>query len=123
MPPSGDSRRNNPTTTKTVLVVAASAAVAATALVAFAAWRARRAKRTGEWPSPKMLKMSQAQNVVWGKSLEELPTEAPVVVVDGAYLLAEGPVWCAERNELWWVGEFCVCVCAMDCFWNGWCSY
>lgn len=113
MPPSKDSRRDPPTTTATMLVVAAAAAATATGLVAFSLWRARRAKRAGEWAS-------RGQNVVWRKSLEELPIEAPVPVVDGAYLLAEGPVWCPEREELWWVGELflvgsCVCACVRAC--------
>lgn len=45
------------------------------------------------------------QNLVWRKPLSELPTDAAVVLVDGAYLLAEGPVWCSREQQLWWVGE------------------
>lgn len=45
------------------------------------------------------------QNLVWRKPLSELPTDSAVLLVDGAYMLAEGIVWCSRQQELWWVGE------------------
>jgi len=45
------------------------------------------------------------QNLVWAKALSDLPTGSAVPLVDGAYMLAEGVVWCSRKQELWWVGE------------------
>lgn len=48
----------------------------------------------------------KAQNLVWMKPLSDLPVDTVVLLVDGAYLLAEGVVWCSRKQELWWVGKF-----------------
>lgn len=45
------------------------------------------------------------QNLVWHKPLSELPTDGAVLLVDGAYMLAEGASWNHAEQELWWVGE------------------
>eukprot|EP00904_Undaria_pinnatifida_P006556 jgi/Undpi1/302/HiC_scaffold_1.g00298.m1 len=45
----------------------------------------------------------KAQNLVWMKPLSDLPVDTVVLLVDGAYLLAEGVVWCSRKQELWWV--------------------
>ncbi|CAN0443224.1 unnamed protein product [Pylaiella littoralis] len=79
---------------KVALVAAAAAAV--TLAVAYATVRARKAKRRNNVTG-------RVQNLVWRKPLSELPTDAPVPLVDGAYMLSEGLVWSPRDQELWWV--------------------
>lgn len=52
------------------------------------------------------------QNLVWAKALSALPTGSAVPLVDGAYMLAEGVVWCSRKQELWWVGESFFLLCS-----------
>lgn len=47
----------------------------------------------------------KAQNVVWKRSLADLPIDRAVPIVDGAYMLAESVIWSSREQELWWVGE------------------
>eukprot|EP00903_Cladosiphon_okamuranus_P015179 g14033.t1 len=73
-----------------------AAAVALTLAVTYAIARPPRPKRRREVTG-------RVQNLVWRKPLSELPTDGAVLVVDGAYMLAEGVVWCSREQELWWV--------------------
>ena len=45
------------------------------------------------------------QNLVWLKPLSDLPLDTVVLLVDGAYVVAEGVIWCCRKQELWWVGK------------------
>eukprot|EP00752_Nemacystus_decipiens_P012990 g11494.t1 len=80
---------------KSIQVIVAAATAAVTLAVVYTITRPRR---------PKCSEVTgRVQNLVWRKPLSELPTDGAVLLVDGAYMLAEGVAWCAREEELWWV--------------------
>lgn len=80
-----------------VAAMAAAAAAALTlAVVAYATAQSRRNKRRNAIAG-------RPQNLVWLKPLSDLPLDTVVLLVDGAYILAEGVIWCCRKQELWWV--------------------
>ncbi|CAM9454072.1 unnamed protein product [Discosporangium mesarthrocarpum] len=81
---------------KALAVAVAGLVVVATAAILFRRMRKKSPSKGAGIPG-------RVENVVWSGTLRDIPSDKVTLVVDAAYLLAEGLVWCHRTGVLWWV--------------------